>query len=111
MNRSTKQNYVRCRVCVLTWTFALGCMENLGSTRDNNKHETHGWVNLASSPLPHAVIGGGLGPQCFAVPIRYSWGPRTSLGLTMSEFVGTKEILGAHHVQMSEYKCCKQCNH
>jgi len=29
----------------------------------------------------------------------------------MSELVGTKEILGAHHVQMSEYKCCKQCNH
>jgi len=60
MNRSTKQNYVRCRVCVLTLTFALGCMENLGSTPDNSKHETHGWVNLAPSPLPHAVIGGAL---------------------------------------------------
>ena len=81
MSRSTKQNYVRCRACVLTLTFALGGMENLGSTRDNNKHETHGWVNLTPSPLPHAVMGG-------------PW-PTMFCGAD-SVLVGTKDILGAH---------------
>ena len=56
-------------------------MEILGSTRDNNKHETHGWVNLSPSPLPHAVIGG-------------PW-PTMFCGAD-SVLVGTKDILGAH---------------